>query len=238
MAGWYDGGVTDLAVDVVGRLVAAFEPARDPLAAQPMVAYVRHQFEFLGLPRPARDALQRSAWAGLDRPDSPTLAAVARACWDRPEREYQYAACDYLIRHQAVAEAGFIDVVRELVTTKSWWDTVDALASRVAGPLVARHPGLVASMRAWGDDPNFWVARTALLHQLHYKDRTDADVLFALCERRAGDREFFIRKAIGWALREYSKTDADAVRGFVRDHAGVLSGLSKREALKWLERRV
>ena len=239
MPGWYDGGVTDLAVEAVGRLVSGFERARDPVAAAPMAAYMRHQFEFLGLPRPARDALQRSAWAGLDRPDSATLAAVVRACWERPEREYQYAACDYLIRHQAVAavDPGLIDIVRELVTSKSWWDTVDALASRVAGPLVARDPGLVATMRAWGGDPNVWVARTALLHQLHYKDRTDAALLFELCERRAGDREFFIRKAIGWALREYSKTDADAVRGFVRDHAGGLSGLSQREALKWLERR-
>lgn len=229
--------MTDLAVEAVGRLVSVFEPARDPIGAEPMAAYMRHQFEFLGLPRPARDALQRSAWAGLDRPDSPTLAAVARSCWQRPEREYQYAACDYLIRHQAVAESDFIAVVRELVTAKSWWDTVDALASRVAGPLVARHPALVATMRMWGDDPNVWVARTALLHQLHYKDRTDAALLFELCQRRAGDREFFIRKAIGWALREYSKTDAVAVRGFVRDHAGELSGLSQKEALKWLERR-
>jgi 3-methyladenine DNA glycosylase AlkD len=239
MPGWYDGGVTELAVEVVARLVGAFEPARDPVAAQPMVAYMRHQFEFLGLPRPARDALQRTAWAGLDRPDPPTLAAVARACWERPEREYQYAACDYLIRHRAAAaaESGFTEVVRELVTSKSWWDTVDALASRVAGPLVARHPALVVTMRAWGDDPNFWVARTALLHQLHYRERTDAALLFELCERRAADREFFIRKAIGWALREYSKTDADAVRGFVCDHAEVLSGLSQKEALKWLERR-
>jgi 3-methyladenine DNA glycosylase AlkD len=228
--------VDQLAAEVLERLARAFESARDPAAAEPMARYMRDQFAFLGLPRSRRDALQREAWAGLPRPGETDLVAVARGCWAQPEREYQYAACDYLVRHQKVASDGFIDVVRELVTTKAWWDTVDALAARVAGAIVARHPALGATMRSWAGSQDVWVARTAILHQLHYKERTDAALLFEMCERRAADTEFFIRKAIGWALREYSKTDADAVRRFVAAQAD-LSGLSRREALKWLDRR-
>lgn len=103
------------------------------------------------------------------------------------------------------------------------------------GPLVRANPLLRKTMDDWISSENFWLARTAILHQLHYKKETDADRLFSYCLRRAADTEFFIRKAIGWALREYSKTDAQAVRQFVRNHPE-LSGLSTREAMKWIER--
>jgi 3-methyladenine DNA glycosylase AlkD len=92
-------------------------------------------------------------------------------------------------------------------------------------------------MDEWIGSADMWLARAALLHQLHYRDGTDADRLFRYCERRAADREFFLRKAIGWALREYSKTDAVAVRRFLALHSDVLAPLSVREALKWLDRR-
>jgi 3-methyladenine DNA glycosylase AlkD len=128
----------------------------------------------------------------------------------------------------------FIAVVERLVTTKSWWDTVDSLAKGGAGALVLRHPDLAATMDRWIDDGNIWLRRTAILHQLGFKERTDAARLFRYCALRAGEQEFFIRKALGWALREYSKVDAEAVRAFVSEHERELSGLSKREALLWL----
>ena len=136
-----------------------------------------------------------------------------------------------------VASARFIDTARELVTTKSWWDTVDSLASHTVGRLVRTHPELVAVMDEWIGSDDIWLARTALLHQLTWKNDTDAERLFAYCLRRASEKEFFIRKAIGWALREYSKTDEAAVRAFVAEHRATLSGLSRTEALRWLERR-
>ena len=127
--------------------------------------------------------------------------------------------------------------VEPLITSKSWWDTVDSLAGHTVGVLVAQHPELASTMDEWISSEDIWLARTAILHQLGYKAKTDRDRLFAYCLRRAADREFFIRKAIGWALREYSKTDAKAVHAFVRTNAGTLSSLSSKEALKWLERR-
>ncbi len=128
--------------------------------------------------------------------------------------------------------SGFLPVARRLVTTVPWWDTVDLLAAHVVCGLVAADPKLVAAMDAWIDDPDLWVARAALLHQLRYKDATDAERLFAYCLRQAGHPDFFIRKAIGWALREYAKTDPEAVRSFVAAHRDVLAPLSVREALK------
>ena len=102
--------------------------------------------------------------------------------------------------------------MEELITTKSWWDTVDALASRTVGALVLADPALRKTMDRWIRSDDIWIARTAILHQLFYKEATDTSRLFDYCLLRAGDNEFFIRKAIGWALREYSKTDEVAVR--------------------------
>jgi len=201
-----------------------------------MAAYMRHQFTFFGIPAPAQRRLAASVWRDLPAPTEADVVAFTAACWAEPERELQYAACDYAIRHVRVCGAGFLEHVRTLLTTKSWWDTVDALAASVVGPLVIAHPPLVTVMDDWIDDDDRWLARTAIIPQLHAKDRTDTARLFGYCARRAGDREFFIAKAIGWALREYSKTDAGAVREFVTTHPE-LSPLSAREALKWLQRK-
>ncbi len=223
-----------LASEVVERLVAALETHRDPVRAAAMSAYMRHLFPFLGIPTPARRAMTHQAIAGLPRPDQSGLASIAGALWMLDEREYQYAACDLLSRYQAVCAADFLPVARHLITTRSWWDTVDGIASGVVGPLVSRHHDLTAEMDRWIESDNTWLARTALLHQLRYKGATDATRLFRYCEIRAKDDQFFIRKAIGWALREYSKTDPQAVRQFVAYATG-LSTLSRREALLWLE---
>ena len=218
----------------VVRLQAAFEPARDPARAAAMSAYMRDLFPFLGIPTPQREALQREALAGVPKLSEGELIEAALGLWELPEREYQYAALALLGRGAKSLTPAFIPVARQLVETKPWWDTVDSLASHVVGGIVLRHPELRGEMDRWIEDDDFWVARVALLHQLRHKGATDADRLFAYCERRAGDTEFFIRKAIGWALREYSKTDAAAVREFVARNEATLSGLSKREALLWL----
>src|SRR3954447_22497304 len=147
---------------VVRGLRAAWTPAADPTRAAREAAYMRGQFAFLGLSTPVRRRLARPVLRDHPPGDVSELAAVARALWAEPEREFQYAACDYLRSYVDVAGAGFVDVVRELVATKPWWDTVDALASRTVGPLVRRHPGLGEVMDAWVLDENIWVARSAL----------------------------------------------------------------------------
>jgi 3-methyladenine DNA glycosylase AlkD len=226
-------GVGDLAAVLLKRLDDRFAASRDPERAAGMRAYMRDQFPYMGLPAALRK-LEKAAFAGLPKPAPGDLRAVALACWERPEREYQYVACDYLRLHVGVAEASFIEVARTLITTKSWWDTVDPLSTRFVGDLVRGHPSLVATMDAWSAESDMWLIRTAILHQLHYGTSTDTDRLFAYCERQAGHPDFFVRKAIGWALRHYARTDPEAVRAFVAANASRLSPLSVREAAKHL----
>jgi len=223
---------TDLADRVLTRLTSLYEPARDEVRAAAMARYMRGAFPFLGIPAPRQRLLARQAIGTLPRPTEADLAAVAAACWARPEREYQYFACGYLRRYVRLCSAEFAATVQELITEKSWWDTVDPLAANVVGGLVARHPRLTALMDDWALADDRWLIRTALLYQLHYRENTDEKRLFRYCTEQSGHPDFFVRKAIGWVLREYAKTDPGAVRRYVAAHRGRMSALSAREALK------
>ncbi|MYR45623.1 DNA alkylation repair protein [Streptomyces sp. SID5910] len=221
-----------LADTVLERLTAVYAGAADPERAVAMRAYMKDVAPFLGLTTPDRRALSRTVLAGLPRPGEADCAAIALRCWRLPEREYHYFAVDLLRRHVTYCSSEFLPVVRHLVTTVPWWDTVDLLAAHVVGGLVAADRGLTADMDAWIADEDVWLARTALLHQLRYRERTDTDRLFGYCLHRSGHPDFFVRKAIGWCLREYAKTDPDAVRAFVAAHGQTLAPLSVREALR------
>ncbi|MFD4901801.1 DNA alkylation repair protein [Streptomyces sp. NPDC058411] len=221
-----------LADTVLSRLTTLYPQVADPVRAAGAAAYMKNVAPFLGIPTPQRRLVSREVLAGTGRPDEGDCTAIALRCWELPEREYQYFGADYLRRHVARCSSGFVPVLRHLVGTVPWWDTVDLLAAHVAGPLVSADPGLGTVMDRWIEDDSVWIARTALLHQLRYKERTDAERLFRYCLLRADHPDFFLRKAIGWALREYAKTDPEAVRGFVDGARDRLSPLSVREALK------
>jgi 3-methyladenine DNA glycosylase AlkD len=216
-------------VNRIGALQDALEARADPAKAVEMAAYMKDHFPFLGVPTPERRTATREALGDWKAPSPDELDAFARACWDRDEREYQYAACDTLIRHVKRLGPDALDLCEVLITTKPWWDTTDALASRVVA-FHAQRPVL----ERWLTSGDLWLERTAIIHQLGYKERTDEAFLFHACLTHAASTEFFHRKAIGWALRQYAKVAPDAVRTFVADHADELSGLSKREALKHL----
>ncbi|WP_432053581.1 DNA alkylation repair protein [Streptomyces sp. bgisy022] len=221
-----------LADTVLDRLTAVYPTAADPQRAVGMRAYMKDVSPFLGLTTPVRRALSRTVVEGLPRPDEADCAEIALRCWSLPEREYHYFAVDYLRRHVRHCSSGFLPVTRQLLTTVPWWDTVDLLAAHVVGALVAADRALAAEMDAWSVDEDLWLVRTALLHQLRYKERTDTKRLFGYCARQAGHPDFFVRKAIGWCLREYAKTDPDAVRAFVARERDRLAPMSVREALK------
>lgn len=193
---------------------------------------MRDQFPYLGIPTPERRKLTRDAVWGTPHPAANDCAELARRCWELPEREFRYFAVDYLVANVKHCDSTLLPTLRTLITTDSWWDTIDPLATRVVGPLVTADPKLVATMDAWIRDENLWIARTAILHQLHYKAATDEQRLFEYCSLQAGHKDFFIRKAIGWALREYAYTAPDAVRAYLE--RGELSPLSVREASKHL----
>jgi 3-methyladenine DNA glycosylase AlkD len=224
------GGV--LADTVLARLTALFPTAADPVRAEREYTYMKGVSPFLGIPARERRALGREVLRGTTPPHEEDCAEIALRCWELPEREYQYFAIDYLRRNVRRCSSAFLPTARQLITTKPWWDTVDHLAAHVVGPLVAADPALAREMDRWIGDDDLWVARTALLHQIRRGDAADEDRLFRYCLRQAPHPDFFIRKAIGWALREHGKTHPDAVRDFVAAHREELSPLSVREALK------
>jgi 3-methyladenine DNA glycosylase AlkD len=224
--------------EVAVRTVVALESAADAGRAVPMAAYMRNQFPFLGIASPQRAVMLRQAWAGLPPPSPADLGGAVGQLWQLAGREYQYAACDLLSRHAGTTQragrlppAFLTTVVEPLLITASWWDTVDSLRKVAVGPLVQAHPELVMVIRGWVEADNRWLVRSAIIHQLGYRDRTDEDLLFELCAHRADDREFFVAKAIGWALRTHARHRPDAVRQFCADHPE-LTPLARREALK------
>jgi len=228
------------AQDVVRRTTHALEDAADPDRAPLMSAYMRDRFPFLGIGTPLRRSVLRQAWDGLPVPSPAEVGVAAGALWQLPCREYQYAACDLLGVHLGTARRArrypprfLTEVVRPLVVEKAWWDTVDSLRSVAVGPLVEAHRELVTTMRAWSRSQERWLVRSALIHQLGYRGRTDEALLLDLCAEHAGDREFFVAKAVGWALRTYARTAPDVVRRFCAEHPE-LSPLARREALKHL----
>lgn len=199
-----------------------------------MERYLKDQFRLLGVPAPQRRAASKEFLATGKGLGSEEVLAAAEALWDQPEREFHYVAADWLRRWVRAVDTTEIDRIGRLITTNAWWDTVDPLAVHVVGPMVAADPSLVAVMNRWIDHPDLWLVRTAIIHQLTYGDDTDVDRLFRYCRLQADHPDFFIRKAIGWSLRQLARTHPDQVAVFVADNEHRLSGLSKREALKHL----
>jgi 3-methyladenine DNA glycosylase AlkD len=223
-------------------LVSAVQERLSPLAdadkAEAMSAYMKGQFVFLGVRTPQR----RRATAPLFRQFFRQFAnerplATAQALWVLPAREYQYVAVDWLRRQAGELTVDDLPALEGLVLSKSWWDTVDGLAV-IIGALVLREPRLRLRMDQLIVAPQMWLRRVALLHQLASKAQTDRQRLFDYCLRCAPENEFFIRKAIGWALRQYARSDPTAVRQFLAAHRERLSGLSYREASKGLARQL
>ena len=189
---------------------------------------------FFGLMTEKRRALVREHMAEHGAPDLDQLPEIARAAFACVEREMHYTAVDLLKKYAKKLGPEHLPLVEELITTKSWWDTVDILAIHVVGPILKAHPKEIRKWnKRWMTSDNLWLNRTAILFQLTWKLGTDKELLFANIERQAAHKDFFIRKAIGWALRSLAETDPAAVKAFVRSHK--LAPLSEREALRKIE---
>lgn len=210
------------------RIESAFAALADPARALNMHAYLRGQFGFLGIPTPARRAAVAALDDGLLTQDE--LLAAVHALWQHPCREFQYAAIDLLARRKKALGADVVAPLLALAQQRAWWDTVDGLAS-VIGTVVRMH-GAQALMDQALAHESMWVRRIAMTHQLGWRLQTDRVRLFRYALALAPESDFFIRKAIGWALRDYARWDADGVKDFVRAHRSQLSALSAREALK------
>lgn len=212
-------------------LIDLMEKHADAETAEPMAKYMRNQFTYLGIKTPQRKEILKQFISRHGLPPADKLETIGRDLWALPQREYQYLALSFLERMKRQVGPAHIPLLEYLLITKSWWDTVDGLAANSVGGLITRFPETKDSIiKSWRGSDNFWLRRTTLLFQLRYKGETDEALLFALINENLGSKEFFINKAIGWALREYSKTNPQAVIDFVERTP--LAPLSEREALK------
>ena len=207
----------------------------NPERAIRMKAYMKDQFNYLGLPSPLRRELTKKFYASAGYPPLQQLVAIVDEAWKMPYREFKYFALELLVKMKKKSGHDAIHLYERLITSESWWDTVDLIAPSLIGYHMQQYPEERDQYIAkWIQSDNIWLQRSCILFQLKYKDKTDTTLLSDITLQLKESKEFFIRKAIGWALREYSKTDSGFVIRFVQQHE--LSGLSHREALKWLER--
>lgn len=198
-------------------------------------AYMRHQFKFIGVKTPDRRKVTRELLKESRNYSEKELINLCQQLWEQPEREFQYVACDLLNRNADRLSQNFVTThAKSFITKKSWWDTVDAIRTSIE-VVIDKNPQLRKLMDQWIKYDNIWLVRIAIIHQLKLGKRTDVARLEAYCLRRADDKEFFIAKAIGWALRSYSYTDPRWVKRFIKAHPE-LQPLSKREALKAINR--
>lgn len=193
-------------------------------------------FDFYGISSPKRKELCKEHWKDHGYFLNDKTAEVIKWCWQAPQREYQYFGMELLDKQAAKTIDDNIGLYEYMILNKSWWDTVDFIAAKLVGTFFTRHPEKIENYTTrWIKSENMWLQRTCLLFQLKYKANTDTLLLEKFISQLSESKEFFIRKAIGWALREYSKRDPKFVLQFIKKHN--LSGLSEREAIKWMKHK-
>ncbi len=214
-------------------LITELENNRNELLAESMEKYMRDKFNFLGIRGPKRTELFKKYFPTARKTKEIDWNFI-ETCWNKEEREFQYAVVYYLKAMQKFLKKGDISKLKYLVVTKSWWDTVDLL-SKIIGDVVNRNKELKTLMLEWSKkENNIWLRRVAILHQLSFKENVDKLLLETILEDNLSNGEFFINKAIGWALRDYSKVNPEWVRKFIEKNRSEMANLSLREAMKYL----
>ena len=215
-------------------LITDLEENSNELLAESMSKYMQDKFRFLGVRGATRTEIYKKYF-----PDARKTKTIdwnfVENCWNKEEREFQYVVVYYLKAMQKFLKREDISRLKYLIVTKSWWDTVDLLA-KVVGSLVIRIEGYDQIMLEWSKDSNIWLKRVAILYQLSLKEKVDKQVLDRILVNNLGDNEFFINKAVGWALRDYSKFNPEWVREFIEKNKNGMANLSLREASKYLDK--
>lgn len=219
------------------KLVDLFRSNEVASNREAMENYMRNHFPFLGVKSPERKTLLKEFFVDYGKPELEWIRPLVAFLYAQPEREFHYLALAMIDVHIKKLDAEWMPLFEELIITNSWWDTVDHIAPHHVGAILLREKaGIREYPDRWIGSDNFWLQRSAILFQLKYKEKTDAEKLFSYIEATKESKEFFIQKAIGWALREYSKTAPGEVLGFINSTED-LAPLSRREGLKHLERK-
>jgi len=215
-------------------ILELLESNRNDIQAEGMAAYMKNHFPFYGIKSPLRKKLVSEYWSACKGPADDSFKALIRSLWDQPNREAQYFAMDLIQKLMKKMDASWIELMEELIIKKSWWDSVDFLAANPVGIILKDNPELIKKKtQQWMKSDNMWLQRSCLLFQLKYKDQVDFDMLARFINDLKGSKEFFINKAIGWSLRQYSKFNPDKVRHFIGENPD-LHPLSIREGSKYI----
>lgn len=216
-------------------LLSELKANENPEEALKMKRYLKDQFGFFGIKANERRNICKSFLRDHGLPKTGDLSEVVYYLWDQPQRELQHFAMEVVEKFLKKTDDQLLDLLEFMITNKSWWDTVDFIAARPVGVFFKQYPELIKPVTEdWMASGNIWLQRSALLFQLKYKQDTDFKLMKKYIDQLSDSKEFFIRKAIGWILREYSKTEPQVVVGYVK--TATISNFSKKEALKWLNR--
>ena len=213
--------------DLLADLLAHADTER----ALAMSAYMKNIFSFMGIATPVRRAVSKPYLTGMLKIKEVDYAFVDE-CWDCEYRELQYVAADYLLAAKFLS-ADDVPRIKECIIRKSWWDSVDGL-DKVVGGIALKDASVKKTLLEWSIDDNIWLRRVAIDHQLSYKQETDTELLAQIIINNFGSEEFFVNKAIGWSLREYSKINPAWVSDFLEKYQDKMAKLSVREAGKHL----
>ncbi|MBT8305462.1 MAG: DNA alkylation repair protein [Maribacter sp.] len=217
--------------DFIESLTLEFERNSNTLIAAGQKAYMRNQFDFFGIKSPLRREIQKPFLVRSYLPPKNELEQIVKTLWSKPQREYQLYAQELVFKYTKLFDKNDIKLLEFMVTHKSWWDTVDYIAVKLIGSYFNRFPEQLDDyIEKWLESNNIWLQRCCLLYQLKSKNNMDMQRLGYIIQSLLGTHEFFINKAIGWVLREYSKTNPKWVWEFVKNND--LSKLSQREALR------
>jgi 3-methyladenine DNA glycosylase AlkD len=218
-------------LEFIGALEIELDRKSNPKIALGQKAYMRNQFEFFGLKTNDRREIQKPFFIKQCLPKKSELGTIIKTLWEKPQRDFYHFSQELAYKYVNQLEKKDIKLYEYMVTHKSWWDTVDFIANKLMGAYFKAYPEQKFKyVEKWLKSNNIWLQRSALLFQLKYKEDLDSDLLSSTINALLGSKEFFINKAIGWVLREYSRTNPDWVVEFVNKTE--LSALSKREAIK------
>lgn len=218
-------------MDNTELIIKLFKQHADEETALPMKKYMKDNFEYLGIKAPQRSALLKEFLSNNKKLSKEELIKIVEDLWNEEAREFQYVALDLLLKYKKLLDVNDLRFLEKLVITKSWWDTVDSLSPNLIGYILKDNTSVIKTyINNWVESDNMWLNRTAILFQLKYKNDTDERLLYEVINKLSSSKEFFIQKAIGWALREYSKTNPNSVIEFINNNE--LKPLSRREGLK------
>ena len=214
------------------ELFKELENKKDKEKAIKMSAYMRDKFSFLGIPTPIRKGIV-NPYLKERKKETYIDWDFIKLCWSNEYREFQYAALDYLMIKEKYLTIKDIEVIKELALKKSWWDAIDVFDG-IVGNIALKDSGINDILLKWSVNDNIWLRRIAIDHQLSRKEKTNTELLETIICNNFGTDEFFINKAIGWSLRDYSKTNPEWVRDFIEKYRSNLSNLSIKEGSKYL----